>query len=111
MAPWLVCEQCPVAQQCLAYALETEANERPDDRFGLWAFTTPALRWRIAQGYVTDYRRNACGSLRGWQMHKAFGQEPCRACERRWQRFKALEVPPEHRHLLDSTLTLVASGE
>jgi WhiB family redox-sensing transcriptional regulator len=39
-----VCKECPVAVQCLAYALDR------DERFGIWGGMTPTERRRLKKG-------------------------------------------------------------
>ncbi|SEC02537.1 Transcription factor WhiB [Streptomyces misionensis] len=42
-----ICEQCPVAEQCLADALAAEGGKSADSRYGVYAGTTPKERARL----------------------------------------------------------------
>jgi WhiB family redox-sensing transcriptional regulator len=44
-----LCDACPVGDQCLNYALDSEGNRAAGARFGIWNKTTPAMRARMAR--------------------------------------------------------------
>lgn len=48
-----VCASCPVAEECLAYALET------NQRSGIWAGTTEWERKSIRRKWLAERRRSA----------------------------------------------------
>lgn len=43
-----LCESCPVAAECLSFALEHEGTVEPAHRYGVFGGKTPTERWRIA---------------------------------------------------------------
>lgn len=84
MVPWLLCDGCPVRQACLEQVMADERHLALPWRFGLWAFSTPAQRYAMDRGelYEADGRR--CGSVKGYQLHRLAGTDPCWRCQRRW---------------------------
>ena len=48
-----VCAQCPVALQCLTYAMAFEGSLDRKVRFGIWGGLTPTDRERLARGTYT----------------------------------------------------------
>ncbi len=46
-----VCATCPVAEECLAYAIETNQSE------GIWGGTTPKERARLRRRWLEQIRR------------------------------------------------------
>lgn len=97
---WAICERCPVDRQCLAQVLEDEGHGARELRSGLWAFSTPSERYRMHVGSLPPYDGRNCPSVRGWQRHRMWGQEPCDGCQRRWDAFKverSLITPVEIR--------------
>lgn len=45
-----VCDECPVADRCLAYALAVEGDASHRDRFGMWGGKTPLERADLSAG-------------------------------------------------------------
>lgn len=68
-----VCRLCPVAAECLDYALAR------NERFGIWGGVTERKRRRLAG--LPDFDDSACGTYpKGYGRHKAAGLEPCDMC-------------------------------
>jgi Transcription factor WhiB len=44
-----VCNRCPVAAECLGYALRCEGTEGPAYRFGIYGGTAPGARAQMAK--------------------------------------------------------------
>lgn len=91
-----ICARCPVAAQCLEYALEN------DEAFGVWGGTTEnqrrGMRRNTTHLRVVDdaparrRRANApeCGTEAGAQAHRRRAEKPCPKCLQR----AALENTP-----------------
>lgn len=42
-----ICQRCPVAAECLAYAMQHETDQR--SRHGVWGGKSPRQRWHLAR--------------------------------------------------------------
>lgn len=75
-----VCQACPVAQECLAYALRT------NQAFGIFGGYSERERRRMKKGLAPKPRRTHCG--RGHEFDKVVrtAQGACRECRRVWER-------------------------
>lgn len=79
-----VCRKCPVLDQCLLFALET------DERHGIWGATTVRDRRRLRAGMPKLERAlnpAKCGTEAQHKAHKRRGEscEPCRVAYNRAQ--------------------------
>lgn len=86
---WALCERCPVDRECLASVLALEGQAARELRSGIWAFSTPSERYRMHIGALPPYDGRNCPSVRGWQRHRMWGQQPCEECQSVWEEFKA----------------------
>lgn len=68
-----VCAKCPVAAQCLEWAL---AN----DETGIWAGTTDRDRKQLRRTRVKPQRPIHHGTRGGYQTHRKRGEKPCQSC-------------------------------
>lgn len=68
-----ICKTCPVQTQCLTWALE-----RPE-MHGIWGGTTAEQRRGIRR---QPHTRIPCGTSRGYEQHRLWGQQPCPDCRR-----------------------------
>lgn len=69
------CRRCPVAADCLQYALELDA------RFGIWGGTTPNQRGHREPGGKRGRPVTAtCPSQGAYARHLARGEPTCDAC-------------------------------
>lgn len=94
-----VCIECPVREECLAYAMEFEGSLVETGRYGIWGGLTPGQRARAAQGIdEKPHERTRC--RRGGHeltpentMHrtrkrngKVENYRACRECDRAYAR-------------------------
>lgn len=70
-----ICAGCPVAAECLAYALE--ANERE----GLWGGLAPGERHALRKKTRPPRKQPDCGTPRGYKQHRRLGEEACQPCK------------------------------
>jgi len=73
----LICALCPVAVQCLAYALTEEAN---DGELGIWGGTTPYQRRQLK----ADRARKSCPRCEASAIVMAGRGEICLSCGVSW---------------------------
>lgn len=66
----IVCQACPVRENCL-----TEALER-NEQFGMWGGMTPQER---------GVHNNKCGTTAGYIRHWRAGEPPCEPCLAAWR--------------------------
>lgn len=100
-----LCGMCPVAAECLAFAL---AN---DEKFGIWGGLTVGERYKM-QGRWMSYsvRRenpppaepkpvptNECGTNRAYRRHLRNGEATCTACRAAHRRYMNGPKPSEPR--------------
>jgi WhiB family redox-sensing transcriptional regulator len=86
-----VCAGCPVAAECLEYALEN------GERFGIWGGTSENERRSLRRGIrrrqtVVDGRPRLpvrCGTTSGYVTHYRHGEKPCDACREARSRYIA----------------------
>lgn len=93
----MICLDCPVRAQCLAYALER------NEPFGIWGGLSERERRKVKRGEnVPVFNLEPCGTVAAFQRHVRDGETPCEPCRaakndasRRWtqsqarQRFRA----------------------
>jgi len=72
------CFRCPVREECLAYALETEA---PDGELGIWGGTTAYQRRQLK----AERTRVHCPACRSDAVMKAGYGEVCISCGMSWR--------------------------
>ena len=72
-----ICRMCPVAAECLTYALDTKQE------FGVWGAMTERERAKLRGLKVkpdpTDSHR--CGSYSGYTRHRKLGEALCTPCK------------------------------
>lgn len=83
------CASCPVAQQCLDYAMAL------GDRFGIWGGTSDKQRRVIRR---TDWH----GTASGYRMHHLEGTQPCERCRAAYNEW--------HRHYKARKRAEIAHG-
>lgn len=71
-----ICADCPVALQCLQYAIEH------DIRYGIWGGLTATERGRLVRSAHGTTTGKDCGSSRGHRRHRALREIPCERCKR-----------------------------
>ena len=70
-----ICAKCPVAAECLAYALETGQGD------GMWGGLDPAERKALGKGKPRRSRKDpAHGTPAGYRQHRRRGEEACYEC-------------------------------
>ena len=69
-----ICAGCPVADACLAYALEAR------EKAGLWGGLDPDERHKLTKGRKPARKAPAHGTARGYKQHKRLGEDACEAC-------------------------------
>ena len=67
-----ICERCPVAVECLTFALEH------DERFGIWGGLTEDER--AAMHRRRGREEAECGTDRGYKRHIRLGEPACTPC-------------------------------
>lgn len=70
----LICRQCPVKDECLAYALEN------GERFGIWGGLTTKERNKLPNRKRKPIMIQPCGTPAGYQRHYRNHEKPCNAC-------------------------------
>lgn len=70
-----ICRHCPVARECLTYALET-AQE-----FGVWGAMTEKERFVLRTGKNVPTMHARCGTYSGVSRHRKAGEDLCRPCK------------------------------
>ena len=81
-----VCRQCPVADACLAYALEH------DERWGVWGGLSERQREKLRTGYGSrphQQRPIRHGTAAGYAAHARKGTPPCEDCRRAHALYRA----------------------
>lgn len=73
------CAGCPVAAECLMYALNNA------ERHGLWGGKSPKQRRTIrrqliANGTITAVPEVGCGTRSGYNTHRRRGEDACDEC-------------------------------
>jgi WhiB family redox-sensing transcriptional regulator len=72
----LICAQCPVVDECLAYALEH------GERFGIWGGLSDRERRRLGERPHKERTPAPCGTPAAYQRHYRDKEKPCDACRR-----------------------------
>ena len=70
-----ICAECPVAAECLAYALETGQGD------GMWGGLDPAERKALGKGKPKRSRKDpAHGTPAGYRQHRRRNEDACDEC-------------------------------
>lgn len=103
----LACRRCPVAEQCLAEAMDAEGSTAASMRFGIFGGLTSKERAALAKGWqagkgaliiaAAPVPLNArgpeptepCGTRAAYRRHQRHGQTPCAACRAAESRHRA----------------------
>ena len=70
-----VCKRCPVAADCLRYALADPSLT------GIWGMTTDNQRGRMRKGTPRPLPPIRHGTEGGERAHRRRGEKPCRPCQ------------------------------
>ena len=70
-----VCKHCPVAADCLRYALANPSLT------GIWGMTTEGQRTRMRKGTPRPLPPIKHGTEGGERAHRRRGEKPCRPCQ------------------------------
>jgi len=87
----VLCEYCPVKQQCLDYSLDL-----PENPHGVWGGTdlrdrAPMRRERHGNHYGLNYPIEH-GTNAGYEAHRRRGEDPCAECRQAHAQKKAHRV-------------------
>lgn len=78
-----ICNACPVAMDCLEYALSLDTN------VGIWAATTPRQREAIRKYRAQLQGEPKCGTMDKYRLHRKRKEKPCRECQNAANQYEA----------------------
>ncbi|MFE3326841.1 WhiB family transcriptional regulator [Streptomyces sp. NPDC059176] len=92
-----ICDRCPVAAQCLDFALRSEGKAHGALRHGIYGDTTPNDRLQISRG-TGSRKRAKCGTRSGYKAHHRLGTPVCGDCRKANSAYVAARI-----HDIDKT--------